>query len=76
MADQRAYIKIEFHMHGKAYKTEFDINYFDNGHGFDDRVEEWFRQTYNTAQASYEVAHRVGYPDRRGGKPERRESTN
>ena len=54
MGDHRTEIKIEFTAHGKTYKQEWSINYFDNGAGIDDRIVEWFATCWKDAYARYE----------------------
>jgi hypothetical protein len=47
--DNKASIKLEFAMYGKEFKTEMYINYFPTDNGVDERVTEFFRESYNKA---------------------------
>jgi len=53
MTDQKASIKIDFDFHGKHYRFDGYINYFDNGDGIDDRVVEFFRESYEDGMSRY-----------------------
>lgn len=53
MTDQKALIKIDFEFHGKHYKYDGWINYFDNGDGIDDRVVEFFRESHKDGMSRY-----------------------
>lgn len=53
MGDHRCGIKIEFDAHGKVYKTDMNINYFDNGDGIDQRVVDWFSECWGDAFSRY-----------------------
>lgn len=53
MGDHRCLIKLEFDVHGKVYKTEMNINYFDNGDGIDSRIVEWFSNCWDDALSRY-----------------------
>ena len=49
--DNKASIKIDFNIYWKNFKTEMWINYDTNG--FDKRIEEWFRESFEDAAANY-----------------------
>lgn len=53
MGDLRADIKIQMSMWGHKYKTEFWINYWDDGDGNDARVKEWFNDCYQKSMSKY-----------------------
>ena len=55
MGDHRADVKIEFTIHGKTYKMDSWINWFDDGTGIDARVVEFFRVSWEDAKARYDA---------------------
>lgn len=54
MGDHRVLITIEFDAHGKTYRQKFNINYFDNGDGIDQRVVDFFAESWADALGRYE----------------------
>jgi len=55
MGDHRAEIHIVFKIHGKTYKGDWDwINYFDNRDGIDDRVVEFFADSWSDAYGRFQ----------------------
>ena len=64
MGDNRADIKISFTVHGKTYQQAWEINYWDNGDGIDDRIVEWFAACWHEALARAEYRSRRTIPDR------------
>ncbi len=54
MGDFRADIKIKMELMGKTYTQDMYINYFPNSDGVDDRVIEFFRDSYEDARARYD----------------------
>lgn len=55
MGDHRATVKIEFTIHGKTYKMDSWINWFDDGTGVDQRVIDFFRDSWDDARARYDA---------------------
>ncbi len=55
MGDHRADIQITFAMHGKTYKMDSYVNWFDNGYGIDDRIVEFFRESVADAMDRYDA---------------------
>jgi hypothetical protein len=53
MGDHRCTIKIEFSIHDKTYKSDMNVNYFADDDGCDERVKEFFRESWNDAYARY-----------------------
>lgn len=68
MGDHRADIKLEMTAHGKTYKHEMYINYFDNGSGCDDRIIEWFAQSWADAMSRYDAQMAEYYESERKAK--------
>ena len=54
MGYHRCTIKIEFSIHGKTYKQDWNINYSDNGDGVDRRIVEWFADCWVNARARWQ----------------------
>ena len=54
MGDHRCVIKIEFSIHAKTYKQDWNINYFDDGDGIDRRIVEWFAECWNEAHTQWQ----------------------
>lgn len=56
MGDHRAEIKVDFTIHGKTYKLNLDwINYFDNGNGIDQRVVDFFSESWDDARGRFDA---------------------
>lgn len=53
--DCKASIKIEFEIFGQQFKKEMYINYFPTDNGVDERVGEFFRESYSKAVAQYRI---------------------
>lgn len=51
--DCKASIKIEFEIYGKKFRKDMWINYWPGECGVDDRVLEFFRESYGKARAAY-----------------------
>ena len=73
MGDHRTEIKIEFTAHGKTYRQEWSINYFDNGDGIDQRIVDWFRACWEDAYARYNKAVQRHYAKEDVARLEREE---
>jgi hypothetical protein len=56
MGDFRASIKIEFEMYGKKEKLDTWINYFPNEDGIDERIVEFFSDSWNKFTYYYNQA--------------------
>jgi hypothetical protein len=55
MGDHRAEVKIEFTIHGKTYKGHWGwINWFPSTGGCDERIIEWFGESWDDASARYD----------------------
>ncbi len=55
MGDHRARIHVEFEIHGKTYTQTWDwINYFPDDQGIDQRVIDFFRDSWGDAKARYD----------------------
>lgn len=55
MGDHRANIKVEFAVHGKTYKSEWNINYWpEDDSGIDRRISEWFLECWEDAYSRYQ----------------------
>ena len=55
MGDFRADIDLKMTMFGKTYKRNMWINYWDNGDGVDDRIIEFFRESWNDARTRHDA---------------------
>lgn len=54
MSDDKASIKIEFQIYGEKFVADMWINY-DGYNDVDDRVLEFFRDSYRQARAKYDA---------------------
>lgn len=54
MGDHRADIKIKFWFHNKTYKYDAWINYSPDSDGLDNRVVEFFRESYEDGIRRYD----------------------
>jgi hypothetical protein len=55
MGDLRADIKIKMNLWGHNYKTDMWINYWDDGDGNDQRVKDFFAESYRDAYSKYQT---------------------
>lgn len=55
MGDHRCTIKIEFSIHGKTYKQEWNINYFANDDDIDQRIVDWFAECWKDAHSRWQA---------------------
>lgn len=75
MGDHRAYVSIEFRFHGKTNKQSWDINWFDDGDGIDERIVEWFRECTEAGQRRYQKVVDEVMAERNKAQTEKRERT-
>jgi hypothetical protein len=73
MGDYSCAIKIEFSIHDKTYATEMLINYWADDDGCDERVKEFFRNSWNDASARYAADTAAYFADRDRRETEEKE---
>lgn len=73
MGDHRADIKVQFTMHGKTYRMDSYVNWFDDGTGVDARVTDFFRDSAADALARYEAAQQADEYERGAAEREANE---
>ena len=56
MGDHCVTVTINFTVHGKTYKMDSWINWFDDGSGVDQRVIDFFSEAWRDAKARYDAA--------------------
>jgi hypothetical protein len=55
MGDMRASIRLVFRIHGKVYKQDLWINYSPDSDGVDERIKEFFRESWDDSLHVYDA---------------------
>lgn len=73
MSDSRFHLKVEFEIYGKKYTWNPSLNYFDRGDGMDDRIFQFFVNSYNDAWMHYQEENDRAARESENRETERRE---
>ncbi len=58
MSDSRFHLEVKFDVYGKTFNWKPSLNWYDNGDGIDQRIVDWFRESYNDALWDFEEGMR------------------
>lgn len=75
MGDSRFYLKGTFSIYGEDFPFDWSLNWYDDGygHGIDDRIVQFFRESYEKAHWKYTEDERKGRAKRAEKEKERLE---
>lgn len=65
MSDSRFHLKVTFEVYGQEFKWEASLNWSAGLGECDERIAQWFADSYDTAYTKFQTAHFMAEAERR-----------